>query len=178
MGARHSLTGSRAPRRGPARLWAPAVLACLAAAMLAASCGSEEEPKKPETGGGYVDGLVKANQLAEKMACQVQLRSIWSALQAYAASNDGKYPESLKGTAGFPSDSLKCPRRPRKAYGYTAGLDSSAPASCVVAFDARPVHNGKCNVLRQDGSVVTMSPTELAAAKETTAQWIRSRARR
>ena len=151
------------PRGAAAR---PLAIALAAALLLAASCGKEEKPpttRPVPPSGGYIDSMLSGKDLAEATVCRAQLKGLAGALASYAATHEGKYPPSLA-ELNLLDRQLHCPSRKGKRYLYVAGQDRMAPAASVLVYEDAPVHEGKCNVLRADGSVAALTPEELRKA--------------
>jgi len=93
--------------------------------------------------------------------CDEALKLIGQALVAYRDQNGGQNPPSLEAlteTVDLSPWLLVCPGSGvpfgESSYKYRGGdLDNNASAELIVAYDKKPWHKGRRNVLFADGSV-------------------------
>lgn len=98
--------------------------------------------------------------------CDDNLKKIYAALLIWQEEHAGQNPPEildLEGTAGLTAWDFICPASDAgigsSPWGYRGhDLYSGAPAEMVLAFDKKPVHKGRRNVLFADGSM--MRPPE------------------
>ena len=157
-------------RDGGARLAVAAAL--LAAALTGCSSKDEDEDRaKRDESPGYLQALANAKTLAERQICQARLKAVHTTLQLHLLTKDA-FPASLEELAETGSPATRCPSGRQAAYQYVPGQDSSMPRDNVLAYEAQGVHGGKCNVLRLDGTIVSMTPEELEGALAETTKGI------
>lgn len=155
----------------PAGRLSLAVVGMLLVALVV-GCGSDDSDGNGKDGkderrspGDYFGAVMGAHKIGQATACAANLRNLGKALQLYAAMHDGKFPASLDDLVKqrmVPNNSmLKCPSSDGKPYVYTPPKTMHAPPATIIARDADPVHRGKVNVLRLDGSVRPLSPEEV-----------------
>lgn len=119
-----------------------------------------------QSGEKYGRGLQSAAQRGSEVSCAVQLAVIHRSLQVAAASADGRFPRSL--TELYSPSELHCPSTAEAAYIYVPGQDQSMPADNVLVYESKPVHKGRCSVLRLGGKVELLTTQELAAEVDKT----------
>ncbi len=117
----------------------------------------------------YTTGMVNTRNEAIVIKCQSNLRAIWQVIQAYGLSNDN-LPASfddLVEVTGM-TQVFQCPEPNSPKYEYIPGQTLDSPGSNVLLYEPEPVHNGKGNVLRVNGTIELLTPEELQAAIEQT----------
>jgi len=115
----------------------------------------------------YAHSLIQAKDEAADVACEMNLDSIYKSLKTAAAAKEGKFPASLE-ELGYASSQLKCPAKNGGEFLYIPGQTESSPPKNVLMYEIVPVHEGKCNVLRVDGSISTLTPEQVNIAVATT----------
>ena len=153
------------PRAGGLSL---AVVGMLLVALVV-GCGSDDSDgngkDERRSSGDYVGAVMGAYKQRHATVCVTNLHNLGEALVIYAATHKGKFPASLDDLVKqrmVPNNSmLKCPSSDGKPYVYTPPKTVHAPPATIIARDADPVHRGKVNVLRLDGSVQPLSPEEV-----------------
>ena len=118
-----------------------------------------------QAGQQYTDGMIKTQNKALTVTCQMNLRTIAQNLQIYAMSNDS-YPPSLEALIEFCGSTqlFQCPDPEGGKYVYIPGQNSSMPPANVVLYEPKPVHDGRCCVLRLGRQIELLSPEELKQA--------------
>ena len=113
----------------------------------------------------YTDSMVKTKYSAVTVKCQMNLRAIGQNIQMYAISN-GSFPHSLEALIEFSGSTqlFKCPAPDGGKYVYIPGQNSSMPATNILLYETRPVHDGRCSVLRLGGQIELLSPEQLKQA--------------
>jgi hypothetical protein len=120
----------------------------------------------------YTDGMIKTQNKAVTVKCQMNLRTIAQNIQIYALSNDS-FPPSLEALIEFCGSTqlFQCPDPDGGKYVYIPGQNNNMPASNILLYETKPVHDGRCNVLRLSRQIELLSPEEL---KQAVAQTIAS----
>jgi hypothetical protein len=118
-----------------------------------------------EAGGEYGQALVSTRRQALAIECQINLRSLWQNLRAYAMENEG-FPPSLKAFEKWGANSriLHCPAPDGQRYAYIPGQNEDAPGNSVLVYESKAAHEGRCNMLRVDGQIELLTPGEVQAA--------------
>jgi len=116
-----------------------------------------------ETGHQYTRNLMDSKDYAADAACEMNLSSIYRSLKTAAAANEGKFPASLE-DLGYASDQLKCPAKDGQKFLYFPGQTEQSPPKNVLVYEITPAHGGKCNVLRVDGSISTLTVEQVNIA--------------
>ena len=120
-----------------------------------------------EAGQQYATAMVRTQDKAIAVSCQMNLRSIGQNLQMYAISNEG-FPASQQELVSFCGNTrlFRCPDPNGADYIYIPGQRGDMPATNVLVYEPKPVHNGKCNVLFLSGQTAALTPEELRQALE------------
>lgn len=93
--------------------------------------------------------------------CDENLAKIYAALTHYQVTHEGKNPprlHDLEGIDGLTAWNFICPAG-SAGIGESpwvwrgADLDENAPAQMILAYDTKPVHKGRRNILFADGSL-------------------------
>jgi len=113
----------------------------------------------------YTDGMIKTQNKAVNVKCQMNLRTIAQNIQIYALSNDS-FPPSLQALIEFCGSTqlFQCPDPDGGKYVYIPGQNNNMPPSNILLFETKPVHDGRCNVLRLSRQIELLSPEELKQA--------------
>ncbi len=120
-----------------------------------------------ETGHEYTKTLIDTKDRASDVSCEMNLSSIYKSLKIAAASNEGKFPATLE-DLGYASDQLRCPAKNGDKYLYVPGQNESSAPKNVLIYELAAVHEGKCNVLRVDGSISVLTPQQVSLALSAT----------
>ncbi len=122
-----------------------------------------------EAGEQYTTAMMQTQDKASTVSCQMNLRAIGQNLQMYAISNEG-YPANQQELMSFSGNTrlFRCPDPNGAEYIYIGGQRSDMPATNVLVYEPRPVHNGKCNVLFVGGQIAALTPGQLREALEMT----------
>ena len=118
-----------------------------------------------QAGQQYTDSMIKTQNKAVTVKCQLNLRTIAQNLQIYAMSNDS-LPPSLEALIEFCGSTqlFQCPDPEGGKYVYIPGQNNSMPPMNILLYETRPVHDGRCNVLRLSRQIESLSPEELKQA--------------
>lgn len=116
-----------------------------------------------ETGHEYTSTLIETKERATEVSCEMNLSSIYKSLKIAAAANEGKFPATLE-DLGYASDQLRCPAKNGDKYIYISGQNESSAPKNVLVYELAPAHEGKCNVLRVDGSISVLTPQQVSLA--------------
>ena len=113
----------------------------------------------------YTDGMIKTQNKAVNVKCQMNLRTIAQNIQIYALGNDS-FPPSLEALIEFCGSTqlFQCPDPDGGRYVYIPGQNNNMPPSNILLFETKPVHDGRCNVLRLSRQIELLSPEELKQA--------------
>jgi hypothetical protein len=115
-----------------------------------------------QAGQQYTQTMVDTKFTAETVKCQTNLRAIAQNIQIYALSNEG-FPPSLEDLVKWSGSTklFKCPSADGGEYIYIPGQNSGMPTSNVLVYESKPVHDGRCNVLRLGGQIELLTAEEL-----------------
>jgi hypothetical protein len=118
-----------------------------------------------EAGQQYTDTMVKTKHTAISVKCQMNLRAIGQNIQFYAISNDS-FPPSLQALIEFSGSTqlFQCPDPEGGKYVYIPGQNSSMSPTNILLYETRPVHDGRCNVLRLGRQIELLSPEQVQKA--------------
>lgn len=118
-----------------------------------------------QAGQQYTQTMIDTKFTAETVKCQTNLRTIAQNIQIYALSNEG-FPPSLEDLIQWSGSTqlFKCPSADGGKYIYIPGQSSGMPPSNVLLYESKPVHDGRCNVLRLGGQIELLTPEELQQA--------------
>jgi hypothetical protein len=122
-----------------------------------------------EAGQQYTEAMVGAENKALNVKCQTNLRAIGQNIQIYAMSNDS-FPPSLETLIEFSGSTqlFQCPDPNGSKYVYIPGQNNNMPPTNILVYEPKPVHNGRCNLLRLNQQIELLSPEELQQALEQT----------
>jgi prepilin-type processing-associated H-X9-DG protein len=123
----------------------------------------------------YTTGMINTEKKAIDLACMQNLSAIDKTLETYAIGNES-YPtsqEQLMEYAGYSSRLFRCPDPNGSTYVYIPGQRGDMPATNVLVYETKPVHNGKCNVLFLGGQIDALTPEQLKQAVEATVARLR-----
>ena len=118
-----------------------------------------------QAGQQYTQTMIDTTYTAETVKCQTNMRAIAQNIQIYALGNEG-FPSSLEELVQWSGSTqlFKCPSPDAGEYVYIPGQNSSMPPSNVVLYESKPVHDGRCSVLRLGGQIELLTPEELQQA--------------
>jgi methionine aminopeptidase len=118
-----------------------------------------------QAGQQYTDTMVKTKYTAITVKCQMNLRAIGQNIQMYAISN-GSFPPSLEELVQWSGSTqlFQCPDPEGGKYVYIPGQNSSMPPTNILLYETRPVHDGRCNVLRLGRQIELLSPEQVQKA--------------
>ncbi|MHC4203741.1 MAG: hypothetical protein ACYSTT_03765 [Planctomycetota bacterium] len=118
-----------------------------------------------QAGQQYTDGMIKTQNKAVTVKCQLNLRTIAQNIQMYAMSNDS-FPPSLEALISWSGSTqlFQCPDPEGGRYVYIHGQNNSMPPMNILLYETRPVHDGRCNVLRLSRQIELLSPEEVKQA--------------
>ena len=118
-----------------------------------------------EAGQQYTDGMIKTQNKAITVKCQLNLRTIAQNMQMYAMSNDS-FPPSLEALISWSGSTqlFQCPDPEGGKYVYIPGQNNSMPPTNILLHETKPVHDGRCCVLRLNGQIELLSPEQLTEA--------------
>ena len=118
-----------------------------------------------QAGEEYTQTMINTKYTAETVKCQTNLRTIAQNIQIYALSNEG-FPSSLQDLIEWSGSTqlFKCPSPDAGGYVYVAGQSSGMSPSNVLLYESKPVHDGRCSVLRLGGQIELLTPEELQQA--------------
>jgi len=113
----------------------------------------------------YTQTMIDTKYTAETVKCQTNLRTIAQNIQIYALSNGG-FPPSLQALIEWSGSTqlFKCPSPDAGEYVYIPGQNGDMSPSNVLLYESKPVHDGRCSVLRLGGQVELLTPEELRQA--------------
>lgn len=118
-----------------------------------------------EAGQQYTEGMIKTQNKAVTVTCQLNLRTIAQNIQMYAMSNDS-FPPSLEALISWSGSTqlFQCPDPEGGKYVYIPGQNSSMPPTNILLYEPRPVHDGRCSVLRLGRQIELLSPEQVQKA--------------
>jgi hypothetical protein len=118
-----------------------------------------------EAGQQYTEGMIKTQNKALTVTCQMNLRSIAQNIQIYAMSNES-FPPSLEALIEFSGSTqlFQCPDPEGGKYVYIPGQNNNMPPANILVYEPKPVHDGRCNVLRLNGQIELLSPEQVQQA--------------
>jgi hypothetical protein len=143
------------------------VLGGLLALVLAGVAWQVLRPRPPEPapqGSSYIGALIGAKNMAERVGCQSNLRSVSTMLKTYAAQYEGRFPptaEAFARAVGAP----RCPaKRDGQPYGYVPGLTERSPPGQVLVHERNTPHDGLGHALLVDGTIASLTWEQLRQA--------------
>ena len=115
-----------------------------------------------QAGEEYTQTMINTKYTAETVKCQTNLRTIAQNIQIYALSNEG-FPPSLQDLVQWSGSTqlFKCPSPDAGEYVYVPGQRSGMSPANVLLYESKPVHDGRCSVLRLGGQIELLTPEEL-----------------
>jgi hypothetical protein len=118
-----------------------------------------------QAGQQYTEGMIKTQNKAITVKCQMNLRTIAQNIQIYALSNDS-LPSSLEALIELSGSTqlFQCPDPEGGKYVYIPGQNNNMPPANILLYEPKPVHDGRCNVLRLNGQIESLSPEEVQQA--------------
>jgi len=118
-----------------------------------------------EVGQQYGETMVGARYDAISVTCQTNLRAIGQNIQMYAISNEG-FPSSQEALVEWGGNTrlFKCPAPEGVEYVYVPGQRGDMPPENVLVYEPKPMHEGRCSVLRLGGQIELLTPEELQQA--------------
>jgi hypothetical protein len=127
-----------------------------------------------QAGEQYSKAMVKASKDASVLRCELNMRSIYQCVQAYATENDS-LPSSREELVRVCEDSrlLRCDEPNGLPYVYIAGQRLNMPESNVLVYEPVAVHEGRSVVLYLSGRIDTLDPEALKRAVGATQSRIR-----
>jgi prepilin-type processing-associated H-X9-DG protein len=113
----------------------------------------------------YSNAMINTSKKATAVVCQTNLRSISQNLQMYGITNE-HFPQSQQELVDFGGNSrlFHCPDPNGSEYVYIPGQGGDMPATNVIVYETKPVHQGRCNVLFFGGQIEALTPDELKQA--------------
>jgi hypothetical protein len=127
-----------------------------------------------QAGQQYTDGMIKTQNKAVNVSCQMNMRTIGQNLQMYALSNES-FPPSLEALISWSGNTqlFQCPDPEGGKYVYIPGQNNNMPPTNILIYEPNPVHNVCCNVLRLNLQIESLSPEQLQQAIKQTMAGIR-----
>lgn len=118
-----------------------------------------------EAGQQYTEGMINTQHKAIDVKCQLNMRTIAQNIQIYALSNDS-FPPSLEALIEFSGSTqlFQCPDPEGGKYIYIPGQNNNMPPMNILLYEPKPVHNGRCCVLRLNRQIELLSPEEVQQA--------------
>ena len=118
-----------------------------------------------EAGQEYTEGMIRTQNKAIDVKCQMNMRAIGQNIQIYAISNDS-FPSSLEALIEFSGSTqlFQCPDPEGGKYVYIPGQNNNMPPTNILLYEPEPVHNGRCCVLRLNRQIELLSPEQLKEA--------------
>lgn len=118
-----------------------------------------------DAGGQYSEAMVETRYNAFTVKCQTNLRAIFQCIQTYAVTNEG-FPPSQQELVeyGGSTQLFRCPAPDGEKYVYIPGQTGGMSPLNILVYEPKPVHEGRCNVLRLGGQIELLSPEELKQA--------------
>jgi hypothetical protein len=118
-----------------------------------------------EAGQQYTDVMIDTKYRAETVRCQTNLRAIGQNLQLYAMDNE-RFPPSLEVLIEWSGSTqlFQCPAPGGEQYVYIPGQNGGMSPANILLYEPKPVHDGRCSVLRLGGQLELLSPEEVQQA--------------
>ena len=118
-----------------------------------------------QAGEQYTQTMINTKYTAETVKCQTNLRTIAQNIQIYALSNES-FPPSLQVLIEWSGSTqlFKCPSPDGGKYVYIPGQHGGMSPENVLLYESKPVHDGRCSVLRLGGRIELLRPEELQQA--------------
>ncbi len=127
-----------------------------------------------DAGEQYGNAMVETRYNAIIVRCQTNLRAIGQNIQMYAVTSDG-FPPSQQELMeyGGSTQLFRCPAPDGEKYVYIPGQSGGMSPLNILVYEPKPVHEGRCNVLRLGGQIELLTPEELKQALEQTLAGLR-----
>ena len=127
-----------------------------------------------QAGQQYTEGMIKTQNKAIDVSCQMNLRTIAQNIQMYTLSNES-FPPSLEALISWSGSTqlFQCPDPEGGKYVYIPGQNNNMPPTNILVYEPNPVHNGCCNVLQLNLQIESLSPEQLQQAIKQTMAGIR-----
>lgn len=127
-----------------------------------------------QAGEQYTNTMIETKHSAEAVQCQMNMRAIYQNIQMYALSNES-FPSSQQELVRYSGSTklFKCSVTDGGEYVYIPGQNRNMPPGNILLYESKPVHNGRCSVLRLGGQVELLTPEELQQALAQTKASIR-----
>jgi len=118
-----------------------------------------------DVGQQYGETMVETTYRTEAVKCQTNLRAIGQNIQMYAISNDA-FPPSMEALVQWSGSTqlFRCPASEGESYIYIPGQNAAMPPANILVYESKPVHDGRCSVLRLGGQIELLTPEELQQA--------------
>jgi len=118
-----------------------------------------------QAGQQYTQTMIDTKYTAETVKCQTNLRTIAQNIAIYALSNEG-FPPSLQALVEWSGSTqlFKCPSPDAGKYVYIPGQNGGMSPANVLLYESKPVHDGRCSVLRLGGQIELLTPEEVQQA--------------
>jgi hypothetical protein len=118
-----------------------------------------------QAGQQYTEGMIRTQNKAITVSCQMNLRTIAQNIQMYALSNDS-FPPSLEALMEFSGSTqlFQCPDPEGGKYVYIPGQNNNMLPTNILLYEPKPVHDEHCNVLRLNMQIELLSPEEVQQA--------------
>ncbi len=115
-----------------------------------------------EAGQQYTEGMIKTQNKAIDVKCQLNMRTIAQNIQIYALSNN-TFPPSLEALIEFSGSTqlFQCPDPEGVKYVYIPGQNNNMAPTNILLYEPKPVHNGRCCVLRLNRQIELLNPEQV-----------------
>jgi len=122
-----------------------------------------------QTGQQYTEAMIETRYTAMTVKCQTNLRAIGQNIQMYAVSNE-RFPPSLEALIEWSGSTqlFRCPAPDGEKYVYIPGQNGDMSPANILMYEPKPVHDGRCSVLRLGGQLELLTPEELKIALDQT----------
>jgi len=117
-----------------------------------------------DAGSQYTGAMIDTKRKATALQCQMNLNTIRQSLRIYAIEK-GSFPPSLKTLVDWGADPqlLRCSAADGGQYLYIPGQNENTPGQNVLVYELKPVHEGRCNILRVNGQIELLTPEQVQA---------------
>jgi hypothetical protein len=117
-----------------------------------------------EAGSQYTGAMIDTKRKAVALQCQMNLNTIRQDLRIYAIEK-GSFPPSLKTLVDWGAEPqlLRCSLADGGQYLYIPGQNENTPGQNVLVYELKPVHEGRCNLLRVNGQIELLTPEQVQA---------------
>ena len=118
-----------------------------------------------QAGQQYSTAMIDTSKKATAVVCQTNLRTISQNLQIFGITNE-HFPQTQQELIDFGGSArlFRCPDPNGSEYVYIPGQGGDMPATNVIVYEPKPVHQGRCNVLFFGGQIEALTPEELKQA--------------